>query len=508
VRIDNLLCEEFVMNRKILLISLVVFLAASLFATGGQQGGAQSGSKTGGEASKEDITLRFLISSSFYDLDKDSGWAVAQRVSGYKINYEVLNSTEQLMLIISSAEPYDYIYLSGANYNKMLSEGALNDITDLLKEYGGNITQAITTLWPSVSVDGRIYAIPSTVAQPESLEASILYRKDLWEKAGLTVPVTADEYYVSLQKFKAKYPDIIPLTTAGAMKWGGYFIPNISSSFGIRGIWQEIDGKIVPIIKNPNLKAYIAYMAKLYSEGLLDKEMPALKNNDAQAKWTSQKAASFYTDWNSCGTMIAALKQIEPSMKYDIMPLFKDQRGNINGQARSGMVSYSGFPVTSKYPKETMIAVNNQIELKNFTEIALGIEGKHYEIKNGEYYPIQPAFTDEKVNSNVFIGGFYREDVYPKMWEGRLRKDPDLEYCFNAMKASLQGKGIHEPISLAPPVTVIDNMAALNTYVRDNLNAVVAGAKPLSFVDEISQYWSANGGDKAVEFYNQWKSKK
>ncbi|MDR2103903.1 MAG: extracellular solute-binding protein [Treponema sp.] len=496
------------MKRKILLVLLVAFLTASLFAAGGQQEGAQSGSGTGGEAPKEDITLRFLISSGFYDLDSDTGWAVAQRVSGYKIDYEVLNSTEQLMLIVSSGEPYDYINLTAANYSRMLSEGALSDITDLLKEYGGNITRAITTLWPSVTVDGRIYAIPSTVAQPESLEASILYRKDLWEKAGIPVPATADEFYESLKKFKATYPDIIPLTTAGAMKWGGYFIPNISSSFGIRGIWQEIDGKIVPIIKNPNLKPYIAYMAKLYSEGLLDKEMPALKNADAQAKWTSQKAAAFYTDWNSCNTMIAALRQIEPSMKYDIMPLFKDQQGNINAQARSGVGAYAGFPVTSKYPKEAMIAVNNQIELKNFTEIALGIEGKHYEIKNGAYYPIQPIFNDEKINSNVFVGGFYREDVYPRMWEGRLRKDADLEYCFNAMKASLQGKGIHDPIALAPPVTVIDNMSALNTYVRENLNAIVAGAKPLSFIDEISQYWSANGGDKAVEFYNQWKSKK
>ena len=87
-------------------------------------------------ASAEDITLKFLISAGFYDLENDLGWKVCQRVSGYKIDYEVINGTEQLMLIITSGQEYDYTYLNSKNYSLMMSEGALMDITVLLNEFG------------------------------------------------------------------------------------------------------------------------------------------------------------------------------------------------------------------------------------------------------------------------------------------------------------------------------------------------------------------------------------
>jgi putative aldouronate transport system substrate-binding protein len=490
-------------KRMIGLIVLAIMVSISLYAGGSKDAGVKGNGRMA-----EDIALRFLISSSFYDLESDLGWQTAERVAGYKIDFEVLNGTEQLMLIIASGEPYDYVYLTRNNYDLLLNEGALIDITDLLKQHGGNITNAITTLWPAVTVNSRIYAIPSTVAQPNALQTSIVYRKDLLDKAGISPASTAEEFYTMLKRLKAAYPDMIPLTAAGSYEHGGYFIPPITSAFGIRGLWQEENGAVVPIVKHPRIRAYIEYVRRLYAEDLLDKEMPALQYNAAQAKWTSGRAVMFHAGWNGIETPIGALRELQPQMRYDVFPLLKDEQGNIHAEARSGVGAYGGFPATSKHPAEAIKAVNNMIELKNFTEIALGVEGRHYSLKDGVYYPIQPAFNDEKINSNVFIAGFYREDVYPKMWESRLMKNDDLKYVFDAMKASLQGKGIKSPVALAPAVTVINNLGALNTYVRDNLIAIVAGTKPMSALDDLVRYWDANGGDKVTEFYNNWYYKK
>ncbi len=85
-------------------------------------------------AAAADVTLKFLISAGFYDLENDLGWKVCQRVSVYKIDYEVINGTEQLMLIITSGQEYDYTYLNSKNYSLMMSEGALMDIAALLSE--------------------------------------------------------------------------------------------------------------------------------------------------------------------------------------------------------------------------------------------------------------------------------------------------------------------------------------------------------------------------------------
>ena len=487
------------MKKYLNLVLLVFLTTAVLFAAG-----ARSSSGT----SSENITLKFLVTSAFYDLTSDLGWSVAQRVSGHTIDYENLSGTEQLMLIISAGEPYDYVTLNVANYNLLMTEGALTDITDILKQHGNNITSAITTVWPATTVNGRIFAIPCPVAQPDALQESLLFRKDMIDSAGISKATTADEFYTMLTRIKTAYPDKIPLTIGNNIGPGGYFISNLASAFGIRGLWQENNGDVVHLLKLPGLRQYMEFVVRLYREGLLDPEMPALQQTAAQNKWASSQAVVLYSNWNGIETPIGALRELQPQMAYDIMPPFKDAQGNFATESRSGVGAYGGVPITSKYPVEAIKAVNNQIELKNFTEIVLGIEGVHYRFTNGVYYPIEPAFTDQKINSNVFVQSFYREDVYPTMWEARLMKNDDLKWVFDNFKASLQGRGVHNPTSLAPAVTVIDNFAALNNYVRDTLIAITSGTRPLSELDNLVQYWNNNGGTKVEEFYNTWYKNK
>ncbi len=456
-------------------------------------------------AEKEEITLKFLISSSFFDLNSDIGWEVCQRVAGYKIDFEVLNGTEQLMLIIASGEPYDYVYLNAANYNLMMTEGALMDITDLLAEKGPNITEAITTLWPSTTVDGRIYAIPGTVAQPDSLNNSLIARKDLLDAAGYeTLPDTLDGFTKMLEDLKAAYPDMAPMTASDT-----WLIANIASAFGITGQYEMADGAITHVTDDPNLKAYVEYLTDLYARGLLDAEMPAITAADMRSKWTSSNAVIMYNGWTGMETPIGALRELKPDMAYAVLPLLKDENGKVHAEMKTGVGSYCGIPVTSQHPAETIEAINNMIQIDNFREIVLGVEGTHYNVDAaGNYTLIQPAFNDEKNNSNVFVSGFYREDVYPKMWELRLTKNADLMAVFYAFKASLLDGGVANPTALAPAVTVIDNKSTLETRVKDTIIAIIAGTKDIGALDELRDYWNANGGDKMIAFYNEWSQGK
>jgi hypothetical protein len=93
------------------------------------------------------------------------------------------------------------------------------------------------------------------------------------------------------------------------------------------------------------------------------------------------------------------------------------------------------------------------------------------------------------------------------MWLGRLQKDVDMEKAYYVMKDSVQGKGVRSPITLAPPPN-IDNVNALNTYVRDGLINIVSGVKPISFLNEMIKYWDDNGGKNLTDFYNAWYYKK
>lgn len=503
------------MNKRSINSAVCAIVLTSMLTACNPNGGLDAGGspapKDNSETSSETgakPTLKWLISSGFYDLEADAGSKITREVSGYNIEFQVISGVEQLMLIISSGEPFDYVYLSRDNYNMMMNNNALLDITDQLAKNGSNIKQAITTLWPSTTSNGKIYGIPSTVAQPRSVTNSIVARGDLLEAAGIETPSTIDGFYEMLVALKKAYPKMIPLTTDAKSGYGGYFIPNLAGAFGISGLWQVIDGNVKPIVKHPNMKAYLEYMAKLYKEGLLDVEMPTLSSKDKAAKWTSSKAIMMAATWNGIETSVGALRKLEPNMKVSVLPIMKGKDGKRVVEIKTGIGAIGAIPVTSQHPADSIKAIDSIIGLDNFTRIVLGDEGKHYS-KNadGSYKLIQPAFNNERVNSNVFVSGFYREDVYPKMWEARLSKNADLESIFNAYKESAAGIGVEDPVSLAPSVTVIDNMSALDTYVMDSLNSIVAGTKPIGFLDDVIAYWNTNGGAKVEGFYNEWYSK-
>lgn len=449
----------------------------------------------------DDITLKFLIASGFYDLEKDLGVLAAKRVAGYNIEYEQLNGTQQLMLIISSGQAYDYVYLKKDTYNLMMSEGALMDITDLLNEHGQEILAAFPTTWPATTVDGRIYAIPSPTAQPKSLPNSMIARTDLLAAIGITeYPTTLPAFVKMLEDIKVAYPDMIPLTAAS-----GWLFSNIASVYNVTGMYQLLDGKVTALVDHPNLKAYVETMRDLYARGLLDVEMPALTKNDMRAKFSAGKAVISYQGWNGCETGLGALRELVPGMSYDVLPLLEDENGKVHAEMNSGVTAYGAIPVTAEHPAEAIQAINNMIQIDNFYEIALGVEGVHYErLENGRLAPIQPAFNNEKINSNVLVSGFYREVEYPGMWEVRLAKNADLQGVFYKMRDSLLDGGVASPVSLAPAVTVIDNTATLETKVTDTLIAIIAGTQGIEELETLKDYWHKNGGEELMEFYNEW----
>ena len=461
-----------------------------------------------GALADEEVELTFLITSPTYDIEGDVTVQAVRRISGYKVNYEQLNGTEQLSLIISGekdAAQYDFINLNKSRYNLMMSNEALADITDLLDEYGPNIKKAYSTLWPAVTVDGRIYAIPSTAAQPNSLNASIMARKDLLDAIGYTedkLPRTLDGFIQMLRDVKAAYPDKVPLTMAK-----GYIITPITSAYNVlaeQAPYQYMDGHVISVLSNPNLEKYLETMRMLYKEELIDIEMPALDATTASNKWASGQAVMLYASWKGCDPYIAAMRELFPEMDYEILPLLEDENGKVHAQVYYGVGSYGGFPVTSKHLVDTIKAINNMMEDANYKELVLGVEGVHWEYRDGSIYPIQPAFNDEKNNSNSFLGGLYREDVYPIYWEVRLKKNNDIERCFYGMRGSLLDGGEQSPTAIAPTVTVVDNLNALEARISDTLVAIVSGSEEMSALEELRTYWNNNGGDKVVEFYDTW----
>ena len=168
------------------------------------------------------------------------------------------------------------------NYEILAEDDVIIAQNDLIDEYGYYINlyfeenpayKALVT-----STDGKIYAIENTVLE-SALSLGFMVNKFAMERAEITdYPKTATEFYDMLTRFKTENlnyngePYDIPLVSSEEA------LNVLGSAFGleITWDWEKIftakDGQVVCNYTLPEYKEYIAYLNKLYSEGLLNKD--------------------------------------------------------------------------------------------------------------------------------------------------------------------------------------------------------------------------------------------
>lgn len=183
--------------------------------------------------------------------------------------------------------------------------------------------------------DGHIYSLPMIARNA----TAIWYQQPMWyngawlDALGVTeLPKTTDELYDLLVRFRDEDPngngkkDEIPLTDVemdGTRLW-------LMGAFGIktRGI-QENNGVVSYTPISENYKGFLQYMNKLYTEGLLDKEVYSQSGDQKKAKGQDNRLGLF-NDYYSFFTT----GRSEQEAMND--PLFQ--------------------PLTSEYSKEAVIA--------------------------------------------------------------------------------------------------------------------------------------------------------
>lgn len=121
---------------------------------------------------------------------------------GVKIKYEIQqwNGIQQkLTTALASQTPPDVIEIGNTQTPQFAAQGVLADLTDSVNDLNGS--QWLKGLKDSATFDGKQYAMPFYAASRE-----VLYRKDLFEQAGITAPPTSrEEWLAAIDKLKAKF---------------------------------------------------------------------------------------------------------------------------------------------------------------------------------------------------------------------------------------------------------------------------------------------------------------
>lgn len=151
----------------------------------------------------------------------------------------------------------------------------------------------ILTLW--AEKDGGLYGIPGFFGYQRHAP---LYRKDWFDKLGLGVPDTWDEYKESLKKVMDA--DLDGTKPYGVSVFTSYFFQNAIPAYtGHADAWYQKDGEWIYQAFDPGFKQWLAFWESMFDDGILDPEFSLLKISDVTSKFASGKIAASFNHINT-----------------------------------------------------------------------------------------------------------------------------------------------------------------------------------------------------------------
>lgn len=482
-------------------------LAASLLGGCSPAGQApQAGkeeAKPGAQAGQEEAkpTLKLLGFNVGFDPNKEELAKEIEERTGYHLEYFLLpkdKPEEKLNIEIASGADYDILTLTPSQFYTLVAQGALQPIDELVDKHGDNMKKAISPAsWELGKYNGKLYAVPQK-NERANITTTILVRQDIMDELGLKMPETLDEFYTTLKTIKEKKPDMIPLTGHSMV------LRTLYSAFGLYTDWTDIDGQLVPRIKQPQMKEYVAFMKKLYTEGLLDKDWSVNKSAQAQEKFVGGKAVMIQGSWNDASNMAPALAKNIPGFKLGYMNPLKGSDGQAGIQDEDKLLYVHAIPKSSKKAEHAIKFMNDKLQFDKFTYFTLGEKDVTFKEENGAYSPIMPVFTERRGNAYWFLNGIHEKE-YAEMWLARLRRTPALFEAFNAINKDFAKYAKKNPVAFMPPIEAVGkNLQSLNQMEIDYFLKVLLGGEQLDGFDNFLKQWDASGGADMVKAINDW----
>ena len=244
------------------------------------------------------------------------------------------------------------------------------------------------------AVDGEIYGTPQ-----DSGAIAMFYRKDLFDKYGITVPKTREEFIEQAKKFKKAAPHLkfFAAPIGNAMWWIG----QIWEAGG--KVCDYADGNWYIDFTNPVAVEVFETLGKWFDEGILDLEMwwnADWFNSLNQGTTAVVENGCWFAEWLRYNA-----PESEGKWRVAIPPQWNPAKPN------NGMLGGSGFYVTShsKNPEAAAILVNwlnsHPASLKclhNYSNLPIMVSSRYEEV------------LDEVAGPDAFFGG---QNIVETLWE-------------------------------------------------------------------------------------------
>ncbi|SFF08645.1 putative aldouronate transport system substrate-binding protein [Paenibacillus algorifonticola] len=432
------------------------------------------------------------------------------------------NYLNQLNLKIAANEMPDLFTPQQGMEDSLAKNGAIADLTELLPQYAPNLWETIPTeMWDVVKANdptgqGKIYYIPGSV---DYGRYAGMIRQDWLDKLNLQMPTTQDEYVKVLEAFRDQDPngngqkDELPTGGRQDARW----MDHLFAMYGVAMFegypeWDLYDGELTYSAVTPNMKAALAFIAKLYQDGLLDKE--TLLND--KAKWdgkiTSNKAGNYFHWVEQLNLNLENLqKNTGVKAEFSVLPVPKVE--GYEGFYTGKRFAPPQWVVKNNKDEEKLMAtlklLNNMYDKNNFKALYLGVEGMHYTMKDGKAVKLP---DDKSTQENLVINPYSSSatlDFTIDLFESTASEESEwiVDQVTNNMQEAqkyakvIAGDGMSASVYEGYPD--INNRTLFVEYAAK----IILGQYPISKFDEFVDKWYKSGGEEVTKRARDWYAK-
>ncbi|WNQ10759.1 extracellular solute-binding protein [Paenibacillus aurantius] len=380
-------------------------------------------------------------------------WQEYEKLTNVHVDWEMVpfdSLAEKRNIMLTGGDYPDALFtaqIPTSELAKYGSQGIFIKLNDLIDKYAPNL-KALMAKYPEVRKgltmpDGNIYSFP-TIYDPEFtsvLAGGKMWIKKEWlQKLNLPEPATTEEFYQTLKAIKEKDPNgngqpdevgyasvgIGPLITYLKGAWG---LGNRGVRHGNVDMDPSSSGKLRFIPADPKYKEMLQYVQKLYSEGLIDKDIFTVQANQFYA--TGAKGVY--------GTMVTTgpYTLMKQEGYYGLGALKGPGGDQVYSAVGSALANPGAFVITdhNKNPEATVRWMDNLYSEEGNKMFFMGFEGKSYETKNGEFEytkeitdnPNGLTFEQALVKYVVWPGGGYPNIVRQKYFKGAESRPEAVE---------------------------------------------------------------------------------
>ena len=451
------------------------------------------------------------------------------------------DSDDKKKLMVASNDIPDVMVVNYNLFLQMQKDGMIENLTDaydtfaapdLRKVYATDSGKGLNM----VTIEGKLYGLPAMSTINDS-DPEIWLRKDWLDKLGLQPPKTLDELEVILKAFVTKDPDGNNKNDTIGLAGQQLFANASSQSFSYDGIFNVYNAYVKNWVKDtdgtikygsimPQTKQALEKLHELYAQGLLYKEFPVTKEEQAAQPITAGKCGAFLSPWWAGYFPLADAVKNDPSADWRAY-LLHDASGNVNAKQDMPVISVAVLKKGFKYPEALVKTINYQYQsarsdpgvcggdpyagwntLPDWTTQPVSLGVWRADAIMNSYKGVMAAINGQPKEDTETLKALFKQNAeYWKKGVDWLKQNPDKfaePYSRVVGCAPLAAEKTNLIYSEFYGVTpsMEKKSANLEKLETESMLRIIVGDNPADSFDEFVKQWNNMGGSQITKEVN------